>query len=95
MENKVANGSLLLHNISHGMMSNVETSAYLWDNSSCSSRATRHLLKDWSLDAMLTQATSIYSNRPVILVTSRSIKKDLKTIISKLKYDIEIVKVTS
>mgnify|MGYP000923918270 CR=1 FL=1 len=61
MENKVANGSLLIHNISHGMMSNVETSAYLWDNSLCSSRATRNLLKDWSLDAMLSQSTSIYN----------------------------------
>ena len=93
MENKVANGSLLLHNISHGMMSNVETSAYLWDNSSCTSRATRHLLKDWSLDAMLTQATSIYTNHPLILITSRSIKKDLSALITKLNSAPEIVKI--
>ena len=84
MENKVANGSLLLHNISHGMMSNVETSAYLWDNSSCTSRASRNLLKDWSLDAMLSHATTIYANHPLILVTSRNVNKDLKAMISKL-----------
>jgi hypothetical protein len=95
MENKVANGSILLHNISHGMMSNVETSAYLWDNSSCTSRAARHLLKDWSLDAMLSHATNIYTNHPLILVTSRNVKKDLKSLISKLDSAPESIKITS
>ena len=75
MENKVANGSLLLHNICHGMMSNVETSSYLWDLSNCQNRATKNLLKQWSLDAMITNATNTYKNHPVILITSKNTRE--------------------
>ena len=81
MENKVATGSLLVHNLSHGLMSNVETSAYLWDLTNCSNRATKNMIINWSLEAMIDRAANIYKNHPIILVSSRNIRRDAKQFI--------------
>ena len=74
MENKVAAGSLLLHNISHGMMSNVESSLYLWDLSQCLNKVTKNVIINWTIHALLNKSNAIFKNHPIILVSMRNYK---------------------
>ena len=59
---------MLLHNLTHGMMSNIENSLYLWDLSHCQNKLTKNVIIDWSIDVLLNK-TTIFKNYPVILVT--------------------------
>ena len=52
MEKKVAPGALLLHNITHGLMSNVQGSAYLYDLSYCENKVTKDLVIDYTINAL-------------------------------------------
>lgn len=76
MENKVPQGSLLLYNLSHGLMSNVENSLYLWDLSRCVNRASKNVLINWSIDLILNKSDQVFKNHPHILVTMRNPGKE-------------------
>ena len=81
MENKVAAGSLLLHNVSHGIMSNVESSLYLYDLSHCLNALSKNLLINWSAEVLLDQKKSVvFKDHPIILINTRDLRKDLFTL---------------
>lgn len=74
MENKVAPGSLLLHNVSHGIMSNVESSLYLYDLGNCLNGVSRNLIINWTMEVLLDQKKSvIFKDHPIILLNTRNL----------------------
>ena len=91
MEKKVHQGSLLLNNILHGIMSNVENSLYLWDLSKCLNKPTKNILINWTINVMLnneianqnnnqtqSKKISIYKELPVLLINTRDLVNDLR-----------------
>lgn len=59
---KVAPGSLLLFNILHGMMSNVEQSLYVFDVTQVRSKAAKQALTNHLLNCMLVRPQDTYKN---------------------------------
>ena len=70
---KVAPGSLLLFNICHGMMSNVESSFYLFDVSQTNNSITKGAVVDYILECMLIKPQDTYKNYPLILFSFKSV----------------------
>lgn len=85
----------MLHNVSHGVMSNVETSLYLWDLSQCLSRATKDMLINWTVSAILNESkdatvgSSVFKDHPVILMSTRDLKRECADLISEKKAPVE------
>ena len=80
-QNKVAPGSLLLHNITHGVMSNVENSQYLWDLSHCKNKYTKNLIINWTIEVLLFKSLAVFQNHPVFLVTMRNVGREMESLI--------------
>lgn len=58
---------MLLHNIMHGMMSNVQSSFYLYDVSLCLNQATKNALFNHVVEAMAVRPSDVYKGYPAIL----------------------------
>jgi hypothetical protein len=84
MENKVPQGSLLVHNISHGVMSNVQTSLYLWDLSQCLNKPTKNLIANWTIDVLVSKTHQILKCKFTILLTMRCLETDLSNLVVPL-----------
>lgn len=64
MQQKVGS---LVHNICHGIMSNVGQSLYLHDTSAANNQVTKNGVARWILESMLVKQTDVFKNHPMIV----------------------------